>query len=147
MTGVIHHEPPLTYQPVPAQVRGSFSGTCSGEFTNQRGHTHQLDGAPGAYKARPAGELSCLGGIATGRGRLVLRRKPSGRRQVIQLRVTERRTPGLAEVALEGAAGGSGSVTGTVSEEEFANAGKKCSGSGLRRLRGAGHVVAAGLSG
>ena len=129
------------------QVRGSFSGTCSGEFTNRRGRTHQLDGAPGAYKAHPAGELSCLGGTATGRGRLIIRRMPSTRRQVISVRVTERRTPGVAEVALEGIAGGSGSVTGTVSDEELARAGEKCGGSGLRRLRGDGRIAAAELSG
>ena len=147
MTGAIEHEPPLTNQPALTQVRGSFSGTCSGEFTNRRGRTHQLDGAPGAYKARPAGELSCLGGTATGNGRLIIRRKPSGRRHVIKVSLTERRTPGLAEVTLEGAAGGSGSVTGTVSAEEIVKAAELCSGPGLRRLRGAARVTSAGISG
>ena len=147
MSGVIHHEPPLTNEPTPTQVRGVFKGTCSGELTNRRGRTLQLDGAPGAYKARPAGELSCSGGTAVGKGRLILRRKRFGRRHVIELSLTERRTPGVAEVTLEGAAGGSGSVTGTVSAEEFVNAAKRCSGSGLRRLRGDGRLTSAGLAG
>jgi hypothetical protein len=147
MSGVILHDPPLTNEPAPTQVRGSFKGTCSGELTNRRGRTSQLDDAPGAYKARPAGELSCTGGTAIGNGRLIIRRKSSGRRHVIELAVTERRTPGVAEVTVEGAAGGSGSLTGTVSAEEFVDAAQRCSGSGLRRLRGDGRLTSAGLSG
>jgi len=147
MSGVIRHEPPLTNEPAPAQVRGVFRGTCSGELTNRRGRTSPLDGAPGAYKARPAGELSCLGGTAVGNGRLIIRRKSSGRKHVIKLSVTERRTPGVAEVTLEGAAGGSGSVTGTVSAEELVRAGERCRGPGLRRLRGDGRVTSPGISG
>jgi hypothetical protein len=147
MSGVIRHVPPLTNQPTPTQVRGVFRGTCSGELTNRRGRERQIDGGPGAYKARPAGELSCLGGTATGNGRLIIRRKSSGRRHVINLNLTERRTPGVAEVTLEGADGGSGSVTGTVSAMEFVDAGERCSGSGLRRLRGDGRVTSPGISG
>jgi len=147
MRGLILHEPPLTNEPAPTQVRGSFSGTCSGELTNRRGRTRQLDGAPGAYKARPAGELSCLGGTATGDGRLVFGRKIFGRRKVIEVSLTERRTPGLAEVTLEGAAGGTASVTGTVSAVGLVDAGERCSGPGLRRLRGDGRVTSAGISG
>lgn len=147
ISGVIRHEPPLTNEPAPTQLRGRFSGTCSGELTNRRARTRQLDGTPGVYKARDAGELSCLGLTATGTGRLILRRKSFGRRHVIELSLTERRTPGLAEVTLEGAAGGSGSLTGTVSAEEFVDAGERCSGSGLRRLRGDGRLTSAGISG
>jgi hypothetical protein len=147
MSGVIRHEPPLINEPRPTEVRGVFRGTCSGELTNRRGRTRQIDGGPGAYKARPAGELSCLGGTATGNGRLIIRRKRSGRRHVIKLNLTERRTPGVAEVTLEGAAGGSGSVTGTVSAMEFVDAGERCSGSGLRRLRGDGRITSPGISG
>lgn len=147
VSGVIRHEPPLTNEPAPTQLRGRFSGTCSGELTNRRGRTRQLDGAPGVYRARDAGELSCLGGTATGTGRLIIRRKRFGRRHVIELSLTERRTPGLAVVTLEGAAGGSGTLTGTVSAEEFVDAGKRCSGSGLRRLRGDGRLTSSGLSG
>src|SRR5688572_10437637 len=51
MTGVIRHEPPLTTQPAPTQVRGKFTGTCSGELTTRKGRTRQLDSAPGVYKA------------------------------------------------------------------------------------------------
>src|SRR5687768_11773462 len=75
MTGVILHEPPMTNEPAPVQVRGRFEGKCSGEFTNRRGRTRRLDDAPGVYKARPAGSLSCLGGTATGNGRLILRHR------------------------------------------------------------------------
>lgn len=147
MSGVILHEPPLTNQPAPTQVRGRFKGTCSGELTNRRGRTRQLDGAPGAYKARPTGELSCLGGTATGNGRLIFRHSAFRHKQVIKVSLTERRTPGVAEVTLEGAAGGSASVTGTVSAGEFVNAGERCSGPGLRRLRGDARIASAGISG
>lgn len=147
MSGVIRHEPPLINEPRPTQVRGVFRGTCSGELTNRRGRTRQLDGGPGVYKARPSGDLSCLGGTATGNGRLIIRHKRAGRRHVIKVNLTERRTPGVAEVTLEGTAGGSGSVTGTVSAMEFVDAGERCSGSGLRRLRGDGRIASPGISG
>ncbi len=147
MSGEILHEPPLTNAPAPTQVRGSFTGTCSGELTNRRGRTRQIEGAPGAYKARPTGELSCLGGTATGKGRIIVRRKRFGRKKVIEVSLTERRTPGVAEVTLEGAAGGTASLTGTVSPGELVNAGERCSGSGLRRLRGDGRIASPGISG
>ncbi len=147
MSGVILHDPPLTNEPAPTQVRGRFRGTCSGEFTNRRGHTRQLDGAKGAYKAQPAGELSCLGGTATGNGRLIFRHTTFRSKKVIKVTLTERRTPGVAEVTLEGAAGGAASVTGTVSAGEFVDAGERCSGSGLRRLRGDARLESAGISG
>src|SRR5688572_3644223 len=41
MTGVIRHEPSLTTEPAPTQVRGKFTGTCSGELTTRKGHTRQ----------------------------------------------------------------------------------------------------------
>jgi len=147
MRGVILHEPPLTNDAAPTQVRGSFSGTCSGELTNRRGRTRQLDDAKGAYRARPAGELSCLGGTAIGNGRLIFGRRIFGHRKVIEVSLTERRTPGVAEVTLEGAAGGSASVTGTVSPMGLVDAGERCSGSGLRRLRGDGRITSPGISG
>src|SRR5687768_6870584 len=74
MSGVIRHEPALTNEPAPTQVRGVFRGACSGELTNHRGRTRQLDGVWSAYKARPAGELSCVGGTAIGNGRLIIGR-------------------------------------------------------------------------
>jgi hypothetical protein len=145
MSGAVRHQPPLTQEPAPTRVHGSFSGTCSGEFTDRDGHTRQLDGAPAAYEVRDAGgELSCLGGTATGTGSLLF-----GRSQEIQFSLTERRPgPGLAVVTLEGAAGGSAVVLGTVSpSEDLLEANERCSGSGLRLVRGDARIVSLGISG
>jgi hypothetical protein len=144
LSGAIRHQPPLTGQPAPTTVHGSFSGTCSGELTDRDGRTHQLDGAPADYKARGVGELSCLGGTATGTGSLLF-----GGTQEIQFSLTERRpAPGLAVVTLEGAAGGSATVLGTVSpSEDLVEANERCSGSGLRLVHGDAHIVSPGISG
>jgi hypothetical protein len=143
LSGAIRHEPPLTGEPAATEAHGSFSGTCSGELTDRRGHTRQLDGAPVGYRAQAAGELSCLGGTATGRGRLLF-----GREQEIEFSLTERRpAPGLAVVTLEGAAGGSAEVIGTVSPSDLEEANERCSGSGLRRVRGDARITSLGISG
>src|SRR5687767_421631 len=61
MSGTIRHRPPLTGAPAPTEVRGSFSGTCSGTFTDRDGRTRQLDAAPAGHEVRDAGgDLSCL---------------------------------------------------------------------------------------
>lgn len=144
LSGVIRHQPPLTQQPAPTTVRGSFSGTCSGELTDRDGSTRQLDGAPADYRARGVGELSCLGGVATGTGSLIF-----GGGREIEFRLVERRpAPGLAVVTLEGAAGGSATVLGTVSQsEDPLEINERCSGSGLRRVHGDARIVSRGLSG
>src|SRR4051812_14754374 len=145
MSGTVRHQPPLTEESAPTEVRGSFSGTCSGEFTDRDGRTRQLDGAPAAYQVRDAGgALSCLGGTATGTGSLLF-----GRGQEIEFSLTERRpAPGLAIVTLEGAAGGSATVFGTVSpSEDLMEMNERCNGSGLRIIRGDARIVSLGLSG
>jgi hypothetical protein len=145
MSGAVRHQPPLTGEPAPTEIRGSFSGTCSGEFTDRDGRTRQLDGAPADYEVRDAGgDLSCLGGTATGTGSLIF-----GRGQEIQFSLTERRpSPGLAVVTLEGAAGGSATVFGTVSpSEDLVEANERCNGSGLRVVHGDARIVSLGLSG
>jgi hypothetical protein len=144
LSGAIRHQPPLTGEPAPTKVHGSFSGACSGEFTDRDGRTRQLDGAPVDYEARGVGELSCLGGTATGTGSLLF-----GGTQEIQFSLTERRPgPGLAVVTLEGAAGGSAIVLGTVSpSEDLVEANERCSGSGLRLVRGDARIVSLGISG
>ena len=145
MSGVIRHDPPLTGLPTPTEVRGSFSGTCSGEFTDRNGRTSQLDAAPASYEVRDAGgDLSCLGGTATGTGSLIF-----GRGQEIEFSLTERRpAPGLAVVTLEGAAGGSATVFGTVSpSEDLMEINERCNGSGLRVVHGDARIVSVGLSG
>jgi hypothetical protein len=145
MSGTIQHRPPLTGVPRPTAIRGSFSGTCSGTFTDRDGKTYQLDGAPTDYRVRDAGgDLSCLGGTATGTGSLLF-----GRGQAIEFSLTERRpAPGVAIVSLEGADGGSATVFGTVSpSEDLAELNERCNGSGVRFLRGDLRIVSTGLAG
>jgi len=145
MSGIIRHQPPLTDEPAPTDVRGSFSGTCSGAFTDRDGRTRQLSGAPADYEVRDAGgALSCLGGTATGTGSLLF-----GRGEEIEFSLTERRpAPGLAVVALEGADGGSATVFGTVSpSEDLFELNERCNGAGVRSLRGDGRIVSPGISG
>jgi hypothetical protein len=144
LSGAIRHQPPLTQQPATTSVHGSFSGVCSGEFTDRYGHTRQLDGAPADYEARGVGELSCLGGTATGTGSLLF-----GGAEEIQFSLTERRpAPGVATVVLEGAAGGSATVLGTVSQsEDPLELNERCSGSGLRLVHGDAHIVSPGIAG
>lgn len=145
MSGTIRHDPPLTQEPAPTEVRGSFSGTCSGAFTDADGRSRTLDATPADYDVRDAGgALSCLGGTASGTGSLTF---GGGRR--IDFSLTERRpAPGLAVVTLEGADGGSATVFGTLSPgEDLMELNERCSGSGLRLVRGDAHIVSEGLSG
>src|SRR5688572_18769301 len=145
MSGTIRHQPPLTGEPTPTEVRGSFSGTCSGTFTDRDGREHQLDGAPAGYEVRDAGgDLSCLGGTATGTGSLLF-----GRGQRIEFSLTERRpAPGLALVTLEGADGGSATVFGTVSpSEDLQELNERCNGAGVPFLQGDARIVSPGISG
>jgi hypothetical protein len=145
MSGTVRHQPPLTQTPAPTDIRGKFSGTCSGELTDRNGRTRQLDAAPADYRVRDAGgALSCLGGTATGTGSLLF-----GAGAEIEFSLTERRpAPGLAVVTLEGADGGSATVFGTLSpSEDPMELNERCSGSGLRLVRGDARIVSLGLSG
>ena len=143
MSGVIRHQPPLTTEPALTRFHGRFRGVCSGVFTDRDGTTHQLDAAPARYDGRGAGELSCLGGITTGAGKLVFAR---GRQ--IDFTLTERRVPGVAVVTLEGDAGGTGTVVGTVSrDEDLAELNERCNGPGIRFLHGDAHIASPGISG
>ena len=143
MSGAIRHQPGMTQQPAPTRIHGSFTGVCTGEFTDRDGHTYQLDAAPAGYEGRGVGELSCLGGVATGTGKLVF-----GRGREIDFTLTERRGPGVAVVTLEGTAGGTATVVGTVSrDEDLLEINERCSGSGLRHLRGDARIVSPGISG
>ena len=145
MSGAVRHQPPLTQEPAPTDIRGSFSGTCSGELTDADGQTRQLDGAPARYEVRDAGgDLSCLGGTATGTGSLLF-----GQGQASEFSLTERRpAPGVAIVALQGAAGGSATVFGTLStSEDLMELNGRCEGKGLRVIRGDARIVSLGLSG
>jgi hypothetical protein len=144
MSGIVRHQPPLTQAPKPTSVHGSFSGTCSGQFTDRNGNTRQIDGAPAGYEARGGGDLSCLGGVATGTGSLTF----SGGAEV-QFRFTERRpAPGVAVVTLEGVAGGTATNFGTVSpSEDLSEINERCAGSGLRAVHGDARIVSPGISG
>jgi hypothetical protein len=144
LSGTARHQPPLTQEPAPTKVRGRFSGTCSGELTGQDGRTRQLEDARATYRARGLGELSCLGGVATGAGSLTF----AGGHE-IEFTLTERRpAPGVAVVTLEGATGGWATVLGTVSSsEDPAEINERCNGSGLRSVRGDARIVSPGISG
>ncbi len=145
MSGIVRHNPPLTGVPAPTDVRGSFSGTCTGTFTDRDGVTHELDGVPADYRVRDAGgALSCLGGTATGTGSLRF-----GRGQEIEFSLTENRpAPGVAIVTLEGADGGTATVFGTVSaSEDPVELNERCNGAGVRSLRGDARIGSPGISG
>ena len=143
MSGTIRHQQPLTNEPAPNEFHGRFRGGCSGSITNPDGSTQQLDQAPAIYDARGGGDLSCLGGIVTGMGSLIFDQGTE-----IDFRFTERRAPGAAVVTLEGVAGGSATVLGTLSRmEELPELGEQCSGSGVRVLRGDARIASPGISG
>jgi hypothetical protein len=144
LSGVVRHQPPLTEEPASTAIHGSFSGTCSGALTDGDGRTRQLEEARARYRARGSGEVSCLGGIATGTGSLSF----AGGHE-IEFSFTERRpAPGLAVVTLQGDAGGSATVFGTVSaREDPVKLNERCNGSGLRVVHGDARIVSPGITG
>jgi hypothetical protein len=145
MSGAVRHDPPLTAQPLPTEIRGSFRGTCSGQLTDGDGRTRQLDDAPARYEVQDAGgDLSCLGGTATGSGSLRF-----GGGHDIEFTLTERRPgPGVAIVSLVGTAGGSATVFGTVSQnEDLVKLNDRCNGQGVRVVHGDARIESTGLSG
>ena len=145
MSGTVRHQPPLTGVPAPTEVRGSFSGTCSGTFTDREGRTRQLDAAPADYVVRDAGgALSCLGGTATGTGSLLFGR---GRRSSSPSPSAAPR-PAWRSSRSRGPAAGSATVFGTVSpSEDLVELNERCNGSGVRALRGDARIVSPGISG
>ena len=143
MSGVIKSSPALTNTPTFMRFHGTFSGVCSGTFTDRDGETQEFDAVRSSYDGRGEGELSCIGGISTGTGKLVF-----GGGREIDFRLTERRGPGVATVTLEGEAGGSAVVQGTVSQEEdLQELNERCNGSGIRHLRGDARIASPGISG
>ncbi len=143
MSGAIRHDPGLCQTPRFNRIHGVFDGTCSGTLRDRRGRTRRLNGAPAGYDGRGAGELSCLGGTAPGTGKLTF-----GRGRTIRFSLTERRTPGVATVTLKGAAGGTGTVVGTVSrDEDLVELNQRCMGPGIQLLRGDLRLVSPGIAG
>ena len=143
MSGVIRHSPPMTMVPAQTEIRGNFRGVCSGKLTDRKGRTRKLTNAPASYEGLGKGELSCMGGIATGTGKLRF-----GKGRVIDFRLTERRGPGVATVTLEGKAGGTGVVAGTVSkDQDLQTINEQCMGTGLDVLRGDAKITSPGIAG
>jgi hypothetical protein len=143
MSGVIRNQPPLTVETAYTRFHGSFRGVCTGQLTERDGSTRQLDASPARYEGRGEGELSCNGGTSYGTGALIF---AGGQR--IDFSLTERRAPGAAFVTLEGAAGGTATVLGTVSrDEDLAELNERCNGDGIRFLRGDARIVSPGISG
>ena len=143
MSGTIRHQPGMTNEPAFVRFHGHFEGVCSGQLTDRHGRTQTLDAAPAEYDGRGSGQLGCLAGLSTGTGKLTFARGGA-----IEFRLTERRAPGVAFVTLEGEAGGTGTVVGTVSrEEDLQEIGRLCGGPGLRVLRGDARIASPGISG
>ena len=143
MSGVIHSQPPLTFETRTTRFHGSFRGVCSGTLTDRHGETRELDAAPARYDGRGSGEISCNGGTSYGTGDLVF---AGGER--IEFRLVERRVPGVAFVTLEGEDGGTADVLGTVSkDEDLAELNELCGGTGVRIRLGLARTVSLGISG
>jgi hypothetical protein len=112
-------------------------------LTDRKGRARRLDEAPASYNGLGVGDLSCLGGVATGTGKLGF-----GRGRVIEFALTERRGPGTAVVTLEGQARGTATVHGSVSrDEDLMEINRACMSSGVRLLRGDARIVSPGISG
>ena len=114
----------------------------SGDQERERGITILAKNA--ALRYRPAGEDEVKINIVDTPGHADF-----GGGEEIEFSLTERRpAPGLAVVTLEGAAGGSATVFGTVSSsEDPVELNERCNGSGLRLIHGDAHIVSSGLAG
>jgi hypothetical protein len=129
-SGAVVFKPPLTNEPQPVRQRVRAPGTCSGEFIDRRGRTHQLSDAPVVFSESSHGDnASCAAGTATGRGALRFRH---GR---IRFAFSETRTGSAALVSLTGAASGTAQGVANVSPSKDPVAiAQQCAGPGLKRV-------------
>jgi hypothetical protein len=123
-SGTVSFDPPLTAATRPTHAVADLVGTCTGTFTNARGRTQQLDGAPFAYHAESDGEQSCASSNASGTGYFKFRRSK------LHFELFEERAGAVARLQLEGRDGGSFAGTASSSGDpvEIAMA---CAGPGL----------------
>jgi hypothetical protein len=143
MSGTVRQDPPLTNTPQQGTAVARLAGTCTGTLVDKRGREHALENAPASYAATAAGELSCGGGTATGRGKLRF-----GRGRTISFQFSEVRGPGVAAVELEGTRGGSATGEATVSrDEDPVEIAMLCAGEGLREVGIDASLVSPGISG
>jgi len=127
---VLSQQPPITNLPQPGAATARAVGTCSGTLTGKNGRVRELDASPARYVARAAGEISCGGGTAAGRGFI----RVAGKK--LRFLFSEVRGPGAAAVRLEGRAGGSAAGEARVSDDEDPlEIAQKCSGPGLGSVR------------
>ena len=128
-SGELRQRPPLTNTPAAGEASAHARGRCSGTLTDARGRVRELDRERATYFASAAGELSCAGGTATGRGFMQIR----GER--IDFRFSEVRGPGAGVIRLEGEESGSAAGEARASaDEDPAEIVEKCGGEGLRRV-------------
>ena len=131
LSGQVSFSPALTTQPQPVSQRAVASGTCSGQFVDRSGTTHQLSSAPMRFSETSlAPNGTCAGGTATGQAVL---RFQYGK---ISAGFQEVRGGGGAAITLTGAKAGSAAALATVSNsEDPVQILQRCAGSGLESVR------------
>ena len=113
IAGEVSFDPALTNSPQWVSQQAQASGTCSGEFTDRKGRTHQLSASPMSFsESSEAPSASCAGGTATGRAILQFR---FGK---ISAGFQELRAGGGALIRLTGDRGGSATAVVNVSTSE-----------------------------
>jgi hypothetical protein len=137
LSGEVSFTPALTNSPQPVSQRAVASGTCSGEFTDRRGRTHELSESPTSFsESSGSPSASCAGGTSTGSAVLQFR---YGK---IQAGFQEVRAGGAAEITLTGDRGGSASALVNVSSsEDPADILARCAGPGLDSVRIDAHAA------
>jgi hypothetical protein len=131
MSGRVSFQPALTNQPQTVSQSASVAGTCSGQFIDGRGRTHQLSDSPaGVSETSQSPNATCSGGTSTGRAVI------SFRYGKIHAGFQEERAGAGAVITLTGDAGGSVTalVTASTSEDPLSIL-MRCAGSGLDSVR------------
>jgi hypothetical protein len=127
LTGRVSFDPALTTQPQSVSQLAVADGTCSGEFVDRSGRTHQLSGSPMRFvETSEATNATCGGGTATGQATL---RFAYGK---IRAGFQEVRAGGAASILLSGARSGSAAGLATISNsEDPVGILQRCAGPGL----------------
>jgi hypothetical protein len=130
-SGRVSWDPALTNQPQTVTQRAKVAGTCSGQFVDGRGRTHQLSDSPASVSETSQNpNATCSGGTSTGRAVM------SFRYGTIGAGFQEERAGAAAVITLTGDAGGSATslVTASTSEDPV-DILMRCAGPGLDSAR------------